>query len=164
MSQTFIIPLVNASEKSIQRKCLAFHMIEVYKYFNGLSAQIMNYISKFRKNTYNLRKVQLFESQNPRTKRYGQDCIAYRASQIWQTFPIEIRDSISLKIFKQNKNMVLQLVPMLLLQALHSLLWIYLNVTITLYIFSGGLTYANILEHLNLILHQRQCANTFDLV
>ena len=66
-------------------------MIEVYKYLNGLSPQIM------KQNTCNLRNVHLFECQNPRTKRYGLDCIAYRVSQIWQTVPIEIKDSISLK-------------------------------------------------------------------
>ena len=37
-----------------------------------------------------------------RTKWYGLDCVAYRTSQIWQTFPIEIKDSISLKIFKNQ--------------------------------------------------------------
>ena len=57
----------------------------------------MNDIFKLRKNTYNLRNVHLFECQNPRTKRYGLDCIAYRVSQIWQTVAIEIKDSISLK-------------------------------------------------------------------
>ena len=43
----------------------------VNKYLNGLSPPIMNDISKLRKNIYNLRNVHLFESQNPRTKRYG---------------------------------------------------------------------------------------------
>ena len=60
--------------------------------------------------------------------------------------------------------MVLQFVSMLLLQALHSPQRIYLNVIITFYIFSDGLLYANILEHLNLMLDKLQCANTFDLV
>ena len=71
-------------------------MTEVYKYLNGLSSQITNNIFKFRENIYNLRKVSLFESQNPRKKRNG---LNYRASEIWQIFLIEIRDSISLKNF-----------------------------------------------------------------
>ena len=62
----------------------------------------MNYIVKLRKNTYNLRNVHLPENQKPKTKRYGLDCIAYSASQIWQIFPIEIRDSITLKIFNHK--------------------------------------------------------------
>ena len=60
--------------------------------------------------------------------------------------------------------MALQFVSMLLILVLHSPLRIYLNVIITLYIFSDGLIYANILEHFNLILDQLQCTNTFDLV
>ena len=77
-------------------------MIDIYKYFNSLSPQIMNDIFKLRKNVYNLTNVYLFESQNSRPKRYGLDCIAYRASQIWKTFSIEGRDSISLKILKRE--------------------------------------------------------------
>ena len=57
---------------------------------------------KFRKNACDLRKIHLFESQNPKTKRYGLDFIVYVVSQIRQTFPIEIRDLISLKIFEQK--------------------------------------------------------------
>ena len=54
--------------------------------------------------------------------------------------------------------MVLQFESMLLLQALHSLLRIYLNAIITfIVIFSDGLIYAKTLEHFNLILDQLQC-------
>ena len=59
--------------------------------------------------------------------------------------------------------MVLQFASMLLLKTLQSPLRIYLNVIITLYIFSDDLIYANILEHFNLMLDQLQCANTFVL-
>ena len=37
---------------------------------------------KLQKNIYNLRNFHLFESQNPRTKQYSLDCIAYTASQL----------------------------------------------------------------------------------
>ena len=60
--------------------------------------------------------------------------------------------------------MILQFVSMLLLQELYLPLRIYLNVIITQYIFYYDLNYANILEHLNLLLDQLQCTNTFDLV
>ena len=45
-------------------------MIEVYKYLNGLSPDIISDIVKLRKNTYNLRNFHIFESQNPRTKKH----------------------------------------------------------------------------------------------
>ena len=63
----FIALLVNANEKSVHQACLEFPMIEVYKYLNGLSPQIMNDIFKLRKYICNLRHFHLFESQNPRT-------------------------------------------------------------------------------------------------
>ena len=52
-------------------------MIQVYKYLNGLSPYIMSDIFKLRENTYNLRNVHIFESQHPRTKKFGLDRIEY---------------------------------------------------------------------------------------
>ena len=60
--------------------------------------EIYKYILRF-KNTYNLTNAHLLESQSPRAKRCALNCIANRASQILQTFPIKIKDSFSLKIF-----------------------------------------------------------------
>ena len=37
-------------------------MIEVYKYMNGLSPDIMSDTFKLRENTYNLRNFHIFES------------------------------------------------------------------------------------------------------
>ena len=46
-------------------------MTDVYKYLNGLYPNIMSDIFKLRGNTYNLGNFHIFESQNPRTKRFG---------------------------------------------------------------------------------------------
>ena len=126
----------------------------------------MNDTLKLRKNIYNLRNVHLYGSQNPKTKPYGLHCIAYRASQIRQTFPIETRDSILLKALKHKiKHGICNSCPcLLLLQTLHSPLRIYLNVLSTLHIFSDGLIYVSIFKHLSPVLDQLQCANTFHLV
>ena len=48
-TSNFITPLLNASENSINQKCLEFLVIEVSKYLNGLSTQIINDIFKLRK-------------------------------------------------------------------------------------------------------------------
>ena len=88
--------LENANEKSVHQKCIEFLMIEVYKYLNGLSPDIMNTIFKLRQNTYNLRHFHAIESQNPRTRKFGLDSIAYIASQLWKYVPEEIRNSASL--------------------------------------------------------------------
>ena len=55
-------------------------MIRFYKYLNGPSPDIISDIFKLRENTYNLRNFHIPESQNPRTKKFGLDSIAYRAS------------------------------------------------------------------------------------
>ena len=80
----FEVLLKNANEKPIHQKYIELHMIEVFKYLNGLSPDIMSDIFKLRKNTHNLRNVHIFESQNPRTKKFGLDSIAYEASQLWK--------------------------------------------------------------------------------
>ena len=77
-------------------------MIEVYKCLNGLSPDIMSDIFKLRENTYNLRNFHIFKSQNPRTKKFDLDSIAYRASQLWKNVPEEIRNSVSLLIFNRK--------------------------------------------------------------
>ena len=43
-------------------------MIEVYKYLNGLSPDIMSDIFKLGQNTYNLINFHIFEYQNPKQK------------------------------------------------------------------------------------------------
>ena len=94
--------LENANEKSVHQKCIEFILIEVYKYLNGLSPDIISTIFKLRQNTYNLRNFHAFESQNPRTKKFGLDSIAYRASQLWKKVSKEKRNSASLSIFKES--------------------------------------------------------------
>ena len=93
--------LDNANEKSVHQKSIEFLLIEVYKYLNGLSLDIVNPIFKLRQNSYNFRNFHAFESQNPRTKKFGLDSIAYRASQLWKNVPKEKRNSASLLIFKE---------------------------------------------------------------
>ena len=72
-------------------------MIEVYKYLNGLSPDIMNDIFKLRENTYNLRNFHTFQTENPRSLKCGLNASPYRASQLWQQEPIE---AASLTLFK----------------------------------------------------------------
>ena len=85
----FEVLLENANEKQVHQKCIELLMIEVYKYLNNLYPDIMSNIFKLRENTYNLRHFHIFESQNPRTKKFVLDSIAYRASQFWKNVPEE---------------------------------------------------------------------------
>ena len=81
-------------------------MTEVYKHLNGLSPAIMRDVFKLRENTYDLRNFHIFESQNHRTKKFGLDSTAYRASQLWKNVPEEIRNSTSLPMFKKKTKKV----------------------------------------------------------
>ena len=78
----FEVLLEISNEKPVHQKCIELLMIEVYKYLNDQSPDIMNEVFKLRENTYNLRNFHIFESQNPRTKKFGLDSVTYRASQL----------------------------------------------------------------------------------
>ena len=76
-------------------------MIEVYKYLNGHSPDIIN-IFKLRENMHNLRNFNIFQTENARSLKYRLDTIPYRANQPWQQEPIDIREAASLALFKNR--------------------------------------------------------------
>ena len=96
----FEVLLENANEKPLHQKCIELLMIEVYKYLNGLSPDIVSDIFKLQ--YLQSKKFNIFGSQNPRKKTFGLDRIAYKTSQLWKNVPEEIRNSISLPIFKKK--------------------------------------------------------------
>ena len=55
-----------------------FSMIEVYKYLNGHSPDIIK-----RENVYNLRNVDIFQTENACSLKYRLDAIPYHANQPW---------------------------------------------------------------------------------
>ena len=79
-------------------------MIEVYKCLNEHSPDIMTDIFKLRENMYNLRNFHIFQTENPRSLKYGLDATPYRASQLWQQVPIDTRETASLSLFKNRIN------------------------------------------------------------
>ena len=56
----FEVLLENSNEKPVHQKCIELLMIEVYKYLNGLSPDIMSDIFKLRGNTYKVRNFNMF--------------------------------------------------------------------------------------------------------
>ena len=73
-------------------------MIEVFKYQNGVSPDTISDICRLRENTYNVRNFDIFESQNPKTRKFGSDSILCRASQLWKNVHEEIKNHfLSLK-------------------------------------------------------------------
>ena len=62
--------------KSVHQKCKEFLLIEVYKYLNDLFLNIVSTVFNLRQICDSLKNFQGFESQNPRTKKFGLDNIA----------------------------------------------------------------------------------------
>ena len=75
-------------------------MIEAYNYLNEHSPDIMNDIFKLRENMCNFRNFHFFQTENSRSLKHGLDAIPYRAIQLWQQVPIDIREAAFLALFK----------------------------------------------------------------
>ena len=73
--------LEEAHQITLHQRCIISLMIEVYKYLDGHSPDIMNNIFKLRENIYNLRNFRIFQTENPCSLKY----------KLWQQLPIDIR-------------------------------------------------------------------------
>ena len=89
-------------EDTFHQRCINSVMIEVCKYLNGHSPDIMNDIFKLRENMYNLGNFNIFQTENLRSLKYGLDTNPFRASQLWQKDPTDVRKVASLTIFKNR--------------------------------------------------------------
>ena len=95
---------------TFHQRCINSLMIEVYKYLNGHSPDIINDIFKLRENTYNLRNFHIFQLANSSNK-YLLISVRERTSLIlfknliktwkWEDCPYR-----SCKIFIQNVGYV----------------------------------------------------------
>ena len=75
--------------------------IEIYKFVNGLSLEIMNSVFNLKENNrYSLRNVYELYSRNPRTVKYGTGTISYLAPKVWSIVPQPIKESTSIHSFK----------------------------------------------------------------
>ena len=75
-------------------------MIEFCKYLYVLSAPIMKEVFKKKILKYNLRNCRVTLLPNPKTKKYGTDTVAYKASQLWSTLPTRYKTLPSLDLFE----------------------------------------------------------------
>ena len=92
--------LEETHQTTFHQRCINYLKIEVYKYLNGHSPDIMNDIFELRENTYNLRNFHIFHTENPSSLKPGFDAIPYRASQLWQRVPTD--GAASLTLFKNR--------------------------------------------------------------
>jgi hypothetical protein len=99
---TFDELLSMANDKTIHQNSINILLTEVFKFMNGYSPKIMNEIFIINRIPYNLRAPNIFITENPHSNRFGLDTVLYRSNQLWNTLPIEIKQSTNLFIFKNK--------------------------------------------------------------
>ena len=76
---------------------------EIFKVKKGIASAIMNNIFEFNDNPYSLRNDTAYvKSRNVRTVRYGIETASFVGPRIWNSIPLEIKESTSLQIFKSK--------------------------------------------------------------
>ena len=75
-------------------------MTEVYKCLNGILPDIMNDTLAVSKHQCNTQHLNLFVTDRPKADRYGGNSIPYRANQIWNLLPRQIKNLANLDSFK----------------------------------------------------------------
>ena len=76
--------------------------LEIYKFQNGLSPQIMNDIFFSRQNIYSLRKFQELSTSTKNMVNFGTETISYRGPQLWNLIPDNIKSELTLELFKKK--------------------------------------------------------------
>ena len=76
--------------------------IEMYKIKNNISPSFMNSLFSTRTMPYNLRNNSDFKKENIRTVTYGSETFSFRGPEIWDIIPLEMKQSVSLSIFKKK--------------------------------------------------------------
>ena len=88
-------------KKKVHQRFINVLLTEVYKYLNVYTPDLMNEIYYLRPSHYNLRNFNVFAIDHPRNK-YLLNSSVYRANQLSQTLPSEIKGSASLQLFKDK--------------------------------------------------------------
>ena len=77
-------------------------MKEIYKFENNLSAPLIDDMFQVRKINYNQRHFHKFANTKKNSVKMRLETITYRAPQLWNLLPTEIKDAPSLSIFKEK--------------------------------------------------------------
>ena len=91
-TSTFDDMLSKSNDTTIHVKNIQKLMTEFYKYLYGLSAPVMKGVFTKKILKYNLQNCTQTLLPNPKTKKYGTDTVAYRASQVWSTLPTRYKN------------------------------------------------------------------------
>ena len=89
------------NEKKIHQQCIDRFLIKVYELLNGYSPDIINDVFHLRQNTWNLRNFQAFATDVSRNNCML-NSVVYRANQLWETLPFDLKKSCLLELFKRG--------------------------------------------------------------
>ena len=90
------------SSFSIHHRNIQTLAIEIFKFLNGLSPQIMNEVFQVKSPaTYYLRDKNELYSRNPKTVTYGTESVSFMTPKIWSIVPQELKNYQSLYSFKK---------------------------------------------------------------
>ena len=88
---------------SIHHRNIQTLAIEIFKFLNGLSPQIMNEVFQVKSPAqYYLRDKNGLYSRNPKTVTYGTESVLFMTPKIWSIVPLELKNSQSLYSFKKS--------------------------------------------------------------
>ena len=93
--------LSTLNEKAIRQHSINVLLTEVGKYLNGCSPDLINEVFYLRQSHYNLRNFNIFGTYNPRNN-YFLNFSVYRAKQLWQALPSEIKCCVSSQLSKDK--------------------------------------------------------------
>ena len=94
--------LWSSGDISIHQRCINSLLTEVYKYIHGLSPEIMNKVFSTRANIYNRQQFNVLETHISTLNRYGLNLIPYKANQLWNLLPENLKSSPLLTLFKNE--------------------------------------------------------------
>ena len=94
--------LRSSGDVSIHQICINSLLTEVYKYIHGLSPEIIKEVFSTKANIYNKRQFNVFETHIPNSNRYGLNSVPYKANQLWNLLPENLKSSPSLTRFKKE--------------------------------------------------------------
>ena len=94
--------LKNYQEKkafSIHHKNIQSLAVEIYRFVNGLSPEIMKRVFHVKENTDTEKCIWTLQSQ-PKNNKYGAETVLYLAPQIWSIVSQTIKERTSIYSFK----------------------------------------------------------------